>query len=74
MDLIVETDIGHDPDDFFALCYLVAAGVNVRAVLANPGDPDQLAITRYFCDRVGLKIPIGVAKDGRTKLPFIMNF
>jgi hypothetical protein len=31
-DLIVETDLGHDPDDLFALCYLAAAG---RAVLGE---------------------------------------
>ena len=23
MNLIVETDIGHDPDDFFSICYLI---------------------------------------------------
>jgi len=28
VDLIVETDCGHDPDDLFTLCYLVAAGVS----------------------------------------------
>ena len=28
-ELIVETDLGHDPDDFFALCYLAAAGLSV---------------------------------------------
>jgi hypothetical protein len=32
MDLIVETDCGHDPDDLFMLCHLVAAGVNLRCV------------------------------------------
>lgn len=68
MDLIVETDIGHDPDDFFALCYLIAAGVDIRAILISPGDPDQIAIARFLCDEVGLNIPIGTSKENRTKL------
>lgn len=68
MDLIVETDIGHDPDDFFAISYLIAAGVNIRSILISPGDPDQIAIARLLCDKAGLKIPIGTSKTDRTKL------
>jgi pyrimidine-specific ribonucleoside hydrolase len=68
MDLIVETDIGHDPDDFFALCYLVSAGINLRAITISPGDPDQIAIARLFCKEIGLDIPIGASKLNRTKL------
>jgi inosine-uridine nucleoside N-ribohydrolase len=67
MDVIVETDIGHDPDDFFALCYLIAAGVKVRGVLVVPGDPDQIAVVRFLCSRVGLDIPIGASKLNRVK-------
>jgi pyrimidine-specific ribonucleoside hydrolase len=62
VDLIVETDCGHDPDDFFTLCYLVAAGVNLRCITVTPGDRDQLAIVRLFCEQVGLDIPIGASK------------
>lgn len=68
MNLIVETDIGHDPDDFFALCYLASVGVNIRAILICPGDPDQIAIARFFCDQIGLDIPIGASKLDRRKL------
>lgn len=68
MDLIIETDIGHDPDDFFAICYLIASGVNVRAILISPGDPDQIAIARLICKETGLKIPIGTSKPNRNKL------
>jgi pyrimidine-specific ribonucleoside hydrolase len=68
MNLIIETDIGHDPDDFFALCYLHSAGVNIKAILVCPGDPDQIAIARFFCKEVGLDIPIGASKLDRTKL------
>jgi len=67
MDLIIETDLGRDPDDFFAICYLAATGVDVRAILISPGDPDQVAIARLLCEIIGLKIPIGVAKKDRTK-------
>lgn len=66
--LIIETDIGHDPDDLFAICYLVAAGVDIRAICVAPGDPDQIAIARLVCERLGLNIPIGAAQLGREKL------
>lgn len=62
MDLIVETDCGHDPDDFFTLCYLAAAGVNIRCIAVTPGDQDQLAVVRLFCEQVGLDIPVGHSK------------
>ena len=67
MNLIVETDIGHDPDDLFALCYLIAAGVNIQAILVHPGDPDQIAIARYICNVAGIHPPIGFDKFNRTK-------
>lgn len=66
MDLIIETDIGRDPDDLFAIAYLIAASVNVRAVLISPGDRDQVAICRLLLDRAGVAAPIGVAKEKRT--------
>lgn len=68
MNLIIETDIGHDPDDLFALCYLVAAGVNIRCITIVPGDPDQVAIVNLLCKELGLNIPIGVSKLNREKL------
>jgi pyrimidine-specific ribonucleoside hydrolase len=70
MNLIIETDIGHDPDDFFALCYFVSAGVNIRAVTIAPGDHDQIAIARFLLDELGLKdVPIGVFKLPRNFSP-----
>src|SRR4051812_27560323 len=63
MDLIVETDIGHDPDDFFAICYLVAAGVKIRAIVVTPGDKDQLAVVNLLCSELGLDIPVGYSKE-----------
>jgi len=67
MNLIIETDIGHDPDDFFALCYLHSIGANIRSIVVSPGYKGQLAIVRAFCKEVGLDIPIGYAgSEGGT--------
>lgn len=67
MDLIVETDLGHDPDDFFTLCYLAAAGVHLRAVCVVPGDRDQLAIAHLLVKTLGLDIPVGASKPDSIK-------
>lgn len=67
MRLIVETDLGHDPDDFFAITYLLAAGVQIDAILVTPGDPDQLAIAQLIRDQCSPHTWIG-ATGNRTKL------
>jgi pyrimidine-specific ribonucleoside hydrolase len=67
MDLIVETDLGHDPDDFFTLCYLAAVGVHLRAVCVVPGDRDQLAVARMVVKTLGLDIPVGASKTDSRK-------
>jgi inosine-uridine nucleoside N-ribohydrolase len=67
MDLIVETDLGHDADDFFTLCYLAAAGVSIRAIAVVPGDRDQLAVARMLVKMLGLDIPIGASKPDSRK-------
>lgn len=67
MKLIVESDLGHDPDDFFAICYLHAAGVDIKTILISPGDPDQIAIAKLLCKELGLDIPIGASKLDREK-------
>ena len=67
MDMIVETDIGRDPDDFFTLCYLIAAGVNIRGITITPGDKDQVEVARLICDVAQINIPIGVKDLSRDK-------
>lgn len=67
MDLIVETDLGHDPDDAFALLYLHSAGVNIRAILVAPGDPDQIGMARFLCHMLDLDIPVGASKLDQKK-------
>lgn len=68
MELIIETDIGHDPDDLFAICYLISAGVDIKAITVVPGDLDQIAILRLICDEVGLDIPIGSKNPKSEKM------
>ncbi len=64
MNIIIETDLGHDPDDFFAICWLVAVGVNPRLLLINPGSPDQLAFAKFLMNELGFKdTPICAAKE-----------
>jgi inosine-uridine nucleoside N-ribohydrolase len=67
-DLIIETDLGHDPDDFFAICYLAAAGVRIRCITIVPGDRDQIAVARLIAKRLNLDIPIGASKPDSQKL------
>ena len=67
MDILIETDIGRDPDDFFTLCYLISAGVDIRGITITPGDKDQVAVTRLITSVAGLDIPIGVSDLNRNK-------
>lgn len=68
MKLIVETDIGHDPDDFFALCYLFSAGVDIKAILISPGDESQIAVVKFILKMLDKEqIKIGVPELGRRK-------
>lgn len=60
-DLIIETDLGHDPDDLFAISYLAAAGARIRAITIVPGDPDQLVVARLLSRVLGLDIPVGAS-------------
>lgn len=68
MNLIIQTDLGHDPDDFFAILWLISVGVNIRAILVTPGDPDQLAMARFIVKECGLNIPVGTDRLNRNKL------
>jgi len=61
LQMIIETDIGNDPDDFFTLCYLIAAGVNIDAIVITPGGFAQVAITKLLLEECGLNIPVGVS-------------
>lgn len=52
MAVFIETDIGRDPDDFFALCYLFDAGIDIKMISVSPGDKDQLAFVNFFLNEI----------------------
>ena len=64
MNLIIETDIGGDPDDIFALLYLINAGVNIKAIVVSPGHPSQIGLAKLVLSYVGLNIPVGASSKG----------
>lgn len=73
--LIIETDLGHDPDDFFAICYLAAAGVNIRGITLVPGNDYQVKLARLLIKELGLDIPIGSSKfDAKKFLSLTQGF
>lgn len=67
VNLIIETDMGHDPDDFFAICWLAAIGVNIRAITLVPGDADQIALVRLLQRELDFRCPVGVSKMRELK-------
>ena len=67
MSMVIETDIGRDPDDFFALLYLIGAGEDIRAISVTPGDRDQIAVVKFVLSELGLSIPVGSARPDRQK-------
>lgn len=77
MNLIIETDIGRDADDFFALCYFVAAGAKIKAITITPGDSDQVAVAKFLLKELGIDAPVGIPDPSRTKsssTPFHTDF
>jgi inosine-uridine nucleoside N-ribohydrolase len=74
MNLIIETDIGRDPDDFFCLCYLLASGIDIKAITIFPGDEEQIALTRLICKTAGKDIPIGIPANRKTKKSYCGEF
>lgn len=68
MNLIIETDLGHDPDDFFTITWLLAAGIKIKAITITPGDPDQIAIAKFILTQIGLDIPVGASQLNKTAL------
>ena len=62
MNFIVETDLGHDPDDFLTLCHLVTAGHTIRAVSIVPGGPEQVGLAHMIRTLTGQDFRIGRAK------------
>lgn len=74
MKMLLETDIGGDPDDFFTICYLLKAGVDIEAILVSPGHPYQVGIVKFICDYCGVNIPIGIANYKKYKIQDYTGF
>lgn len=66
--LIIETDLGHDPDDFLTICHAITAGHKIVALSLVPGCPEQVALASFLRWRTGQDFTIGVAKsDGKPE-------
>lgn len=68
--ILFETDIGRDPDDLAALCYLIMADANISIISCTPGDKDQLSLTRHILNLLG-KDNIVVIPSRKTRIPGI---
>jgi hypothetical protein len=58
MGLIIETDIGRDADDLFALLYFIGLKTKIEAILVSPGDHDQVAVVKAVLGHFGLEVPV----------------
>lgn len=50
---IIDTDLGHDPDDLFAISYLILAGYSISHICLTPGSPYQVQLARMICRELG---------------------
>ncbi len=66
--MIIETDLGRDGDDFFAICYLISAGVKIEAVMVTPGDSDQIAVANFLRKELDQKFAIVPSINRRAEL------
>ncbi len=41
MDLFMETDIGREADDLYALLYLLDSKTSIKGIFITPGDMDK---------------------------------
>ena len=74
--LIIDTDIGTDPDDVFALAYAIKnPNANVKAITTVQGIPITRAkIAKKIEDILGVDIPITAGKKGPKPLDWLGNF
>ena len=72
--LIIETDIGHDADDVFALLYFLAVGAPIKAVLVSPGDHYQVAIVRALLSHFGVSALVLTPAAQVSKQPVLSRF
>jgi hypothetical protein len=63
MSLIIETDIGSDPDDFFALCYLLSTGIEIKLIIVYPGYNSQISLVNFILNYTNRKILVASSKE-----------
>lgn len=65
IDVVWDTDIGRDPDDFLAGCFLLSRPeIRLRAITITPGDRDQVALVKFLLKETGHgDVPIGSSPD-----------
>ena len=65
IDVVWDTDIGRDPDDFLAGCFLLSRpGIRLRSITIAPGDKDQVALAKFLLKETGHEdVPVGAAPD-----------
>ena len=71
--LVIETDIGRDADDFFALLYFLGRGEDLEAICVSPGDYDQVAIVKALLKCFGLDTPVFTPAN-RINKPSISSY
>lgn len=62
MSYIIETDLGHDPDDLFCICHLAEMGLPIKAIGVVPGGKEQLDLACGLREHLGLNCEIGRSK------------
>ena len=59
MDIVLEMETG-DPDDFLTLLRMLDyPDLNLKAVVLNPGAPEQVGLVRWALERFDKNIPVG---------------
>lgn len=63
MSLIIDTDIGSDVDDAFALTYAFQAGIDVKLITTVHGPVQERAyLAKYLTDLLGKEVPIAAGE------------
>ncbi len=65
--IILDTDIGTNPDDMFALVLLVAANADIRMIITGNNHVEQRSrLANYVCELLGKDLPVFVGEPTGT--------
>lgn len=65
--LLIETDLGRDADDLFALLYLLESNTKLHCIFITPGDEDQIALAKFILKECNVDVPVFPSKTKRKK-------